>query len=176
MWALFGTIGGENSHILIRIGLKAELPMVNATDTDPTFPETRIPWLFRVISDDRMQCYALAKYAYEVKGFNKVAILRYNGRYGRVGVKEFKEAARRLGKPPLIELKFVNGETDFSDRLQWIQRQQPDAVFAGRDGRRLSLARGGPAAFQFCNHFGHRLLAFLRRFGDHLGEHGLQLG
>ncbi len=129
VWALFGTIGGENSHIMIRIGLKVELPMMNAADTDPTFPETRIPWLFRVISDDRMQCYALAKYAYEKMGYKRIAVMRYGGRYGRVGTKEFREASQRLGHPVLIELRFNNGETDFSERLAWIKRLKPDAVF-----------------------------------------------
>ena len=128
VWALFGTIGGENSHILIRIALKAEIPIMNTADTDPTFPETRIPWLFRVISDDRMESYTLAKYVYDVLDHKKVAVLRYNGRYGRVGTKEFREASRRLGNPLLIELKFVNGETDFTKRLQWIKRLEPDAV------------------------------------------------
>lgn len=128
VWALFGTIGGENSHILIRIALKAEIPIMNTADTDPTFPETRIPWLFRVISDDRIESYTLAKYVYEVLEHKKVAVLRYNGRYGRVGTKEFREASRRLGYPLLIELKFVNGETDFTKRLEWIQRLEPDAV------------------------------------------------
>ncbi len=128
VWALFGTIGGENSHILIRIALKAEIPIMNTADTDPTFPETRIPWLFRVISDDRIESYTLAKYVYEVLGFTKVAVLRYNGRYGRVGTKEFREASRRLGHPLLIELKFVNGETDFTKRLEWIKRLDPEAV------------------------------------------------
>jgi ABC-type branched-subunit amino acid transport system substrate-binding protein len=129
VWALFGTIGGENSHILIRIALKVEIPIMNSADTDPTFPETRIPWLFRVISDDRMQCYVLAKYAYEARGWERVAVFRYNGRYGRVGTKEFREASRRLGHPVPIEVKFNNGESDFSDRLKAIQRVEPDAVF-----------------------------------------------
>jgi len=129
VWALFGTIGGENSHILIRIALKAEIPVMNSADTDPTFPETRIPWLFRVISDDRMACYTLAKYLYEVRELETAAVLRYNGRYGRVGTKEFREASRRLGHPLLIELKFVNGETDFRKRLEWIRRLDPQAVF-----------------------------------------------
>jgi ABC-type branched-subunit amino acid transport system substrate-binding protein len=129
VWALFGTIGGENSHILIRIALKVEIPIMNSADTDPTFPETRIPWLFRVISDDRIQCYALAKYAYEQMGYNRVAVMRYGGRYGRVGTKEFREASRRLRHPIPIELRFNNGETEFKDRLERIKRVNPDAVF-----------------------------------------------
>ncbi|MCD6334799.1 MAG: ABC transporter substrate-binding protein [Candidatus Latescibacteria bacterium] len=142
VWALFGTIGGENSHILIRIGLKVEIPIMNTADTDPTFPETRIPWLFRVISDDRMQCYALAKYAYEKMGYKRIAAFRYNGRYGRVGTKEFREASQRLGHPLLIELKFNNGETDFSKRLAWIKRLKPDAVFVwGNDAECARIVR-----------------------------------
>ncbi|MDD8050590.1 MAG: ABC transporter substrate-binding protein [Verrucomicrobiota bacterium] len=129
VWALFGTIGGENSHILIRIALKVEIPIMNTADTDPTFPETRIPWLFRVISDDRIQCYALAKYAYDIKGYQRVAVLRYGGRYGRVGTKEFREASQRLRRPIPIELRFNNGETDFRDRLERIRGVNPDAVF-----------------------------------------------
>lgn len=139
VWALFGTIGGENSHILIRIALKAELPVMNSADTDPTFPETRIPWLFRVISDDRMQCYVLAKYAFETLGLKRIAAMRYNGRYGRVGVKEFREASRRLKRPLMIELKFNNGEVDFQKRLAYLQRMEPDAVFLW--GNALECAR-----------------------------------
>ena len=134
VWALFGTIGGENSHILIRMGLKVELPIINSADTDPSFTETRIPWVFRVISDDRMQCYALAKYAYEKMKYKRIAAIRYNGRYGRMGIKEFREASRRLRHPLLIELKFNNGETDFSKRLAWIKRLKPDAVFVWGNG------------------------------------------
>ena len=107
VWALFGTIGGENSHILIRIGLKAELPMMNSADTDPTFPETRIPWLFRVIADDRIQCYVLAKYAYEVKGYERVAVHPLQrplrpGRQSRSSAKPRSGSATRCS----IELKF----------------------------------------------------------------------
>lgn len=134
VWALFGTISGENSHIMIRIGLKVEIPMMNTADTDPTFTETAIPWLFRVISDDRIQCYVLAKYAYEKMGYKRIAVIRYNGRYGRVGVKEFREASQRLGHPLLIELKFNNGEKDFSKRLAWIKRLKPDAVLVWGNG------------------------------------------
>jgi len=115
VWALFGTIGGENSHILIRIGLKVEIPIMNTADTDPTFPETRIPWLFRVISDDRMQCYALAKYAYEKMGYKRIAAFRYNGRYGRVGTKEFREASQRLGKGPSTWARRDAGAINRSD-------------------------------------------------------------
>ncbi|MBD3856793.1 MAG: ABC transporter substrate-binding protein [Acidobacteria bacterium] len=42
VWAILGTIDGANSHIAIRVALKAEVPMMNTGDTDPTFIETAI--------------------------------------------------------------------------------------------------------------------------------------
>ncbi|MCP3937141.1 MAG: amino acid ABC transporter substrate-binding protein, partial [Actinomycetia bacterium] len=44
VWAILGTIDGANSHIAIRVALKAEILMINSGDTDPTFIETNIPW------------------------------------------------------------------------------------------------------------------------------------
>ena len=48
VWAILGTIDGANSHIAIRVALKAEILMINTGDTDPTFIETNIPWVARV--------------------------------------------------------------------------------------------------------------------------------
>jgi len=41
VWAILGTVDGANSHILIRVALKAEVPVMNSADTDPTFVETK---------------------------------------------------------------------------------------------------------------------------------------
>ena len=133
VWALFGSISGENTHILIRIALKVEIPVMNSADTDPTFLETKIPWVFRTIADDRAQCYLLAKYAYEKIGYKRVAVLRWNGRYGRVGFKEFNEGSRRLGHPVILEVRYNRGDTDFSKQLAWIKRRRADALFTWGD-------------------------------------------
>jgi len=144
VWALFTTISSENSHILIRIALKAELPIMGTADTDPTFVETKIPWLFRCISDDRLQCYILAKYAYEKLGLKHIAIIRVNDRYGRVGVKEFREASRRLGRPVLFEVRYPRMSTDFSAQLARLEaaRNIVDGVLAwGNDYETAHLVK-----------------------------------
>jgi len=64
VWAILGTIDGANSHIAIRVALKAEVPMMNTGDTDPTFIETAIPWVCRNITDDRQMSYLLADYVF----------------------------------------------------------------------------------------------------------------
>ena len=73
VWGILGTIDGANSHIAIRVALKAEVLMINTGDTDPTFIETNIPWVARVIGDDRQQAYLLTDYWYRKLGLKRVA-------------------------------------------------------------------------------------------------------
>jgi branched-chain amino acid transport system substrate-binding protein len=132
-WAIFGSISSESTHIAIRVALKAEIPVVNSASTDPTIPETSIPWYFTDLQDDRVQCYTLARRIYTELGLKRVAILRINNRYGRMGVPKFRDASRRLGHPVVIEQKFMAGDTDFSRQLRVIQESRTDAIVLWTD-------------------------------------------
>lgn len=129
VWAILGSVDGDNSHILIRVALKAELPVINSADTDPTFVETNIPWVFRHIADDRQMCYLLAHFAFEQLGIQKVATLRAINRYGRVNTDEFRDAATRLGYPYQYEFAYQEGDTTFTAQLEQIKATGADAVF-----------------------------------------------
>ncbi len=131
--AILGTIDGANSHIAIRVALKIEIPMMNTGDTDPTFTETAIPWVFRCISDDRRMCYLLADYVFKTLKLKRVAALRANSRYGRIGLDEFRDAATRLGHPFLAELNYPVGDTDFTPQLRRIEALNPEAVITYGD-------------------------------------------
>ena len=133
VWAIFGSISSETTHIALRVTLKAETPIVNSASTDPTIPETIIPWYFTDIQDDRVQGYTLARHIYTELGFKRVAILRVNDRYGRFGVLKFRDASRRLGHPVVIEQKFMPGDTDFRRQLQVIEDSRVDAIVLWAD-------------------------------------------
>jgi branched-chain amino acid transport system substrate-binding protein len=133
VWAIFGSISSETTHIALRLVLKAETPIVNSASTDPTIPETNIPWYFTDIQDDRVQGYTLARHVYTELGFKRVAILRVNDRYGRFGVLKFRDASRRLGHPVVIEQKFMPGDTDFRRQLQVIEDARVDAIVLWTD-------------------------------------------
>jgi ABC-type branched-subunit amino acid transport system substrate-binding protein len=132
-WAIFGSISSEATHIMLRVALKAEIPIVNSASTDPTIPETYIPWYFTDLQDDRVQTYTLARRIYTELGLKRVAILRINNRYGRFGVPKFRDASRRLGHPPVIEQKFLPGDEDFSRQLGVIKDSRADAVILWAD-------------------------------------------
>ena len=133
VWAMFGSISSESTHIALRLTLKGETPLVNSASTDPTIPETLIPWYFTDIQDDRVQGYTLARHIYTELGLKRVALLRVNNRYGRFGILKFKDASRRLGHPVVIEQKFLPSDTDFRRQLGVIQDSRADAIVLWTD-------------------------------------------
>ncbi len=139
VWTILGTIDDINSHVGIRVALKLEIPWVNPSDPDPTFTETNIPWVIRCIADDRQSSYGLANYIYNKKKLERVAVLRVNNRYGRVGVMEFRDVATRIGKPIVLEVRFEDGETDFDMQLDRVKNSNPDAVLLWGNAREMGL-------------------------------------
>ncbi len=132
-WAILGSISSESTHIALRVALRAEVPIVNSASTDPTIPETYIPWYFTDIQDDRVQCLTLARRIYSEVGLKRIAILRVNNRYGRFGVAKFKDASRRLGHPVVIEQKYMAGATDYRHELKVIQESRVDGILLWTD-------------------------------------------
>jgi len=132
-WAIFGSISSESTHIALRVALRAEIPIVNSASTDPTIPETYIPWYFTDLQDDRVQSLTLARRIFTELGLKRVALLRVNNRYGRLGVPKFRDAARRLGHPVVIEQKYLPGDMDFSQQLKVIRSSRADAIVLWTD-------------------------------------------
>jgi branched-chain amino acid transport system substrate-binding protein len=128
VWSVLSSVDSNHNHVLSRATLKAEVPIVNAGSTDPTLTEHAIPWLVRCINDDRLNAYELLNYLYRVKKYQRVVVLRVNDRDGRVGIMDFNKGARRLGHPVMMELRFRNGDLDFSEPLRRLATLQPEAI------------------------------------------------
>lgn len=138
-WAILGTIDSANSHIAIRVALKAEIVMVNTGDTDPTFIETNIPWVARTIGDDRQMGYLLVDYLVRKRNFQRIGIIRASNRYGRFGVRELKDSARRLGRPVVMEMAYKLGGDDYSLQIERLKEAKPDAIVHWGDAREGAL-------------------------------------
>jgi branched-chain amino acid transport system substrate-binding protein len=137
VWAVIGTVDGANTHIAIRVALRTDMPIMNIADLDPTLMETNIPWVFRVIPDDRQMAYTIAYYVYKQLGLGKVAILRANNRYGRFGVARFRKGSIRLGKAAPVEINYeINYEKvnmDFTAQMERLLKAEPDGVILWAD-------------------------------------------
>jgi branched-chain amino acid transport system substrate-binding protein len=132
-WAIFGSISSETTHIMLRVVLKGEITIVNCASTDPTIPETSVPWYFTDLQDDRVQAFTLARHIYTEIGLKRIALLRVNNRYGRMGVPVFRNASTRLGHPVVIEQKFLPGDTDFTRQLHIIRDSRVDGIVLWAD-------------------------------------------
>jgi len=140
VWAILGSIDGANTHIAIRVALKIEVPMLTAGDTDPTYIETNIPWVSRVIGDDRQQGYLLVDYLYRKMGYKRVGIIRASNRYGRFGVREINDGSRRLNRPIVMEMAYKVGSGHYTLELERLKAAKVDAVVHwgdAEDGARI---------------------------------------
>jgi len=133
VWAIFGSISGDTTHVALRVTLKAETPLVNSASTDPSISETAIPWYFTDLQDDGMQGHTLAQHIYTELGLKRVAILRVHDRYGRLGVLPFRDVSRQLGHPVVTEQEFMAGDTDFRRQLRLIDDSRADGIVLWAD-------------------------------------------
>jgi branched-chain amino acid transport system substrate-binding protein len=139
VWAWIGTIDDINSHVAIRATLKAEILVINPGDPDPTYTETNIPWVVRAIPDDRQSSYALVDQMFTKDGYKRVAVIRTNSRYGRVGTMHFNRTSTRIGYPIIIEERFSDLDTTFIPQLERIKKINPDAILIWGNAKESGL-------------------------------------
>lgn len=126
--AILGSVDAASTHIMLRVVLKLEIPIMNTATTDPTVTETRIPWLIHNFPDDRQQGYALADYVFKQQHLKRIGVIRTQSRYARMGVGKFIDEAKRLGRVPALEVKFERGDQDFANQLRLLQNAHLDGV------------------------------------------------
>lgn len=139
VWAILGTIDSANSHIAIRVALKGEIVVMNTGDTDPTYIETNIPWTMRCIGDDRQMGYLMVDYMIRKMDYKRIALIRSSNRYGRFGVREIRDSARRLGRPVVIEMAYRLGQDDYSLQIDRLAETRPDVIVHWGDAREAAI-------------------------------------
>ena len=128
VWAVLGSIDGQSTHIMLRVSLKLEVPLLTPGTTDPTVTETRIQWLLHNFIDDRQQGYTLADYVFKDLKLKRIGIIRTQTRYARIGIAKFNDQARRMQRQPILEVKFERGDTDFSRQLRMLQDANVEGI------------------------------------------------
>lgn len=125
--AILGTVHSANSHVLFRVALKTEVPCITSVSTDPTLTQHSIPWGFRCLVDDQPQGRALARYLFETRKYTKICTMWFNNKYGRMGIQEIRNIAKRLQHPVLYDLPFNVGD-DFTAQLTKVKESGAEAL------------------------------------------------
>lgn len=137
VWAILGSVEGNSTHILLRVALKIEIPIVNTADTDPTLMETNIPWIVRVMPDDRQECYRLFRRFHGESGLRRAAVIRTGERFGRMHSQEFLDSMRRAGAPVVADLRYGRGGALPAGTAGKIRDARADGILLWGDGADL---------------------------------------
>lgn len=126
--AAFGLLDGAFVHTMLQISSKLEFPIVDVGTTDPTVTETGNPWLLHNFPDDRQQAHALVDYIFNQLKLRRIGLLYAGNRYGRIGSGEFVNESHAIANTIVSAVKFQEGDTDFSTKLQALRRANIDGL------------------------------------------------
>ncbi len=110
VWAILGTIDGANSHIAIRVALKAEMVDDEHRRHRPHVHRDQHPLGDAAASATTGRwatCWSTT--CSTSSNCKRVGIIRSSNRYGRFGVREIRDGSRRLGRPIVIEMAYKVG-------------------------------------------------------------------
>ncbi len=109
--------------------IRAKLPSISPTSTNPTIGKVGKGWFFRNCYLDTYQGEFLAKYVSKILGLKRIAVFYENNDYG-IGLKdEFVKQAKGLGLTIVGTEGYVKGATDFTPQLTKLMTGKPDGIF-----------------------------------------------
>jgi branched-chain amino acid transport system substrate-binding protein len=97
-----GSNGGA-AHRAEQVANKIGVPILTMS-TDTTTTEINLPWIFRLGPTDADEAGAFGRDVYQVRKFERVALLTQDDHDGREGGEEFEHTARRLKAPAPVRI------------------------------------------------------------------------
>jgi branched-chain amino acid transport system substrate-binding protein len=128
--AVIGHVCSSATLAAMPIYVRAGLPSISATSTNPTIVDVAKGWFFRNCYTDDFQGKYLASYVVpKLLGKNKVAIFYENNDYA-IGLKDsFMAGAKSAGVNVTGAEAYMTGTTDFTPQLTKLLRDKPEAIF-----------------------------------------------
>lgn len=128
--AVIGHLCSSATLAAMPIYVRAGLPTISPTSTNPTIGDVGKGWFFRNCYTDDFQGQYLASYVVtKLLGVKKVAIFYENNDYA-IGLKNsFVAAAKDSGVTVTGVEAYMTGTTDFTPQLTKLLRDKPEAIF-----------------------------------------------
>jgi len=125
--AIVTSASGATAHLSEQVGNKIGVPILTLS-TDATTTQINLPWIFRLGPSDTQQARVIARNIYQVRGFRHVLLVTERDHDGRVGGREFIEAAHQLGAPPPDALLINPLQPDAGSLLEEIRAKSPQTM------------------------------------------------
>ena len=128
--AVIGHLCSSATLAAVPIYVRAGLPSISPTSTNPTISDVGKGWFFRNCYTDEFQGKYLASYVVpELLGKKSVAIFYENNDYA-IGLKDsFVAGAQTAGLKVIGAEAYVSKTTDFTPQLTKLLRDKPDTIF-----------------------------------------------
>lgn len=128
--AVIGHLCSSATLAAVPIYVRAGLPSISPTSTNPTIGDVGKGWFFRNCYTDDFQGRYLASYVVpKLLGKKKVAIFYENNDYA-IGLKNsFVEGAKASGVTVTGAEAYTTGATDFTPQLTKLLQDKPEAIF-----------------------------------------------
>jgi len=128
--AVIGHLCSSATLAAMPIYVRAGLPALSPTSTNPTIGDVGKGWFFRNCYTDDFQGKYLASYVVpKLLGKNKVAIFYENNDYA-IGLKDsFVAGAKSSGVNVTGAEAYMTGTTDFTPQLTKLLRDKPETIF-----------------------------------------------
>jgi len=128
--AVIGHLCSSATLAAMPIYVRAGLPAISPTSTNPTIGDVGKGWFFRNCYTDDFQGKYLANYVVpKLLGKNKVAIFYENNDYA-IGLKDsFMAGAKAAGVNVTGVEAYTAGTTDFTPQLTKLLRDKPETIF-----------------------------------------------
>ena len=128
--AVIGHLCSSATLAAMPIYVRAGLPALSPTSTNPTIGDVGKGWFFRNCYTDDFQGKYLANYVVpKLLGKNKVAIFYENNDYA-IGLKDsFMAGAKAAGVNVTGAEAYMTGTTDFTPQLTKLLRDKPETIF-----------------------------------------------
>jgi branched-chain amino acid transport system substrate-binding protein len=118
---------GTTAHLSEQVGNKIGVPILTLS-TDATTTQINLPWIFRLGPSDAQQARVIAQDIYRTRDFRHVLLVTECDHDGRMGGREFIDAARELDVPAPSSLAIDPLRPDAGSLLDLIQTQPPQAI------------------------------------------------
>ncbi|MBW2325372.1 MAG: ABC transporter substrate-binding protein [Deltaproteobacteria bacterium] len=128
--AVIGHLCSSATLAAMPIYVRAGLPTISPTSTNPTIGDVGKGWFFRNCYTDDFQGNYLASYVVpKLLGKKKVAIFYENNDYA-IGLKNaFVEGAKNAGVTVTGAEAYTTGTTDFTPQLTKLLKDKPETIF-----------------------------------------------
>jgi branched-chain amino acid transport system substrate-binding protein len=125
--AIVTSANGATAHLSEQVGNKIGVPILTLS-SDATTTQINLPWIFRLGPSDAQQAQAMAQDIYRTRGFKRVLLVAERDHDGRMGGREFVEAARRLRALPPDSLALNPLQPDAGSLLAAVRTRSPQAI------------------------------------------------